>query len=110
MTDFYARKLTEEIETIIKGEECATWGDAIAFAVRKALARPSAVIDQYCEQKYAQRTGRGSLVDGAVQVQVEAAVEIADRIVGVRQDEERQLTLYWSDRLGKWVSAPEGDA
>lgn len=106
----YAEKLTEEIATILASEERAVWSDAIAEAVRQAMARPSAIIDQYCEQKYAQRSGRGSMVDGAIQLQVETAVEIADRIAGVRQDEERQLTLYWSATLGKWVTVPEDDA
>lgn len=106
----YAKKLAEEINAILLNDERAVWSDAIAAAVSKAMARPSAIIDQYCEQKYAQRTGRGSFVDGAVQVQVEAAVEIADRIAGVRADEEHQITFYWSDILGQWVTAPEDEA
>lgn len=106
---YYEDKLIKEISAILLHDERAVWGDAIAQAVRKAMRRPSAVIDQYCEQMYAQRTGRGSLVDGAVQIQIEAAVEIADRIAGVRSPEGQSVPLFWADSLGKWVTAPCGD-
>jgi hypothetical protein len=72
-----------------------------------ALNRPALICAQYIEQAKAKRTERGSFVDGAVQLQIETALEIADRIAGSRVDEERQITLYWAETLGKWVTIPE---
>lgn len=103
----YARKLTEEINDIISGEDRAVWASAIQSAVSRAMARPEAICAQYIEQAKAKRTGRESVVDGAIHFQIETVREIADRCSGSRIDEERQMHLYWSDALGKWITVSD---
>jgi hypothetical protein len=73
------------------------------------IERTQRIVAQYIEQQQAKQSGRGSIVDGCVRLQIEAAQELAARIAGVRQDDERQITLYWAEALGKWVTCP-GDA